>query len=305
MVGFFKEEGSIGMKKKKAVTRSTQFKVLKGKSLDFITYRGYAPLSELARVSKADIFDQKKNATGSQRNLNKSHARAAYNYVYGGTDVFYPEFILNVRNPRIVKFKPESDDEMYGTLYFTTDPTKQRSITISRVDGNHRLWLVDGSQEGYDPIDREVPFSILIAGDIMKELKIFRDINDNQMGMNTSHLRNIDYRLRGRDVIKARNPALYIARRLQEDKKSAFYQKIHEGGRVEKGGLLSGLTTANLSGAIKDMLTRSSKLPQIGDVDAQYTLIRNYWIAVSKRLSDAWKNPSQYIIFRGDGVIVN
>jgi len=280
----------------------SRFRVLKGNSLGFVTYRGYAKLSDLAKISKADIFDQETNATGTQRNLSMKHARNAYRYVFEDQDAFYPEIILNVREKKLVKFTADSHDGLYGTLRFTRSPRRSKGISVSRIDGNHRLWLADGSQRGYDPIDREVPFSILVCGDLNKELKVFRDINDNQMGMNTSHLQNIAIRLLGGNVIKVQNPSLYIGKRLQDDRKSPLYKKIHEGGHVKRGGLISGLTIANLSGAVKDVLTRSSKLPQFVDVDAQYTLVRNYWIAVSKWLPDAWRQPSKYIIFKGMGL---
>src|SRR5271156_3735489 len=111
-----------------------------------------------------------------------------------------------------------------------------------------------------DPISRPASFCLLTIEDLNQELELFRDINDNQMGMNTSHLQNIAARLLGDKVLKIQNPALYIVQRLMKDAKSPLYKKVHEGGKVGKRATLGGLNVANLTNAVRDMLVRSSKL---------------------------------------------
>ena len=122
------------------------------------------------------------------------------------------------------------------------------------------------------------------------------------MGMNTSHLENITARLLGEKALKVKSPAAYIVQRLQKDPESPLYARIHEGGIIRKGATLSGLTIANLTLAVKDMLTRSARLSQFPDTDAQFEVIKNYWKAVQKWLPDAWKHPRDYIIFKGVGL---
>ena len=77
---------------------------------------------------------------------------------------------------------------------------------------------------------------------------------------------------------------------------------MHEGGKVRKGATLSGLTLANLTNAVRDMLSRSAKLGQFPDVDAQFEIIKNYWKAVKRWMPEAWKRPSDFLIFRGVGL---
>ncbi len=77
---------------------------------------------------------------------------------------------------------------------------------------------------------------------------------------------------------------------------------VHEGGKVRKGATLAGLTIANLTSAVRDMIGRSAKLAQFPDSDAQYNVIKNYWIALKKWLPNAWKQPRDYIIFKGVGL---
>ena len=281
-----------------------EFFVIVGTCLGYKAYRGFAPLSEVAKISRADIFDQAKNRLGTQRNLSVQHARKAYQYVTETERAFYPEMILNVRDESYVEFKSEqkSGDIEFGSLKFIKDPTKNGNVVVSRLDGNHRLFFADGHEKGMGPVNRFVSFCVLTIQDRDKELELFRDINDNQMGMNTSHLQNITARLLGDQLLKVQNPALYISQQLMKDKTSPLYRRVHEGGRVEKGSLLSGLTIANLTSGVRDMLTRSAKLAQFPDADAQYKVIKNFWTAVKKWLPKAWNSPRDYVIFKGVGL---
>jgi DGQHR domain-containing protein len=282
------------------------FNVIVGTCLGYKTYRGFAPLSQLSKLSKADIFDQANNRLGTQRNLSVQHARKAYRYVVDTERAFYPEMILNVRDHSYVEFMPlqrESENDFgFGTLKFLKDPTRNGKVVVSRLDGNHRLFFADGHEKGMAAVDRPVSFCILTIEDRDKELELFRDINDNQMGMNTSHLQNITARLLGDKLLKVQNPALYISQQLMKDTTSPLYRRVHEGGRADKGSLLAGLTIANLTSGVRDMLSRSAKLDQFPDADAQYQVIKNFWIAVKKWLPKAWNSPREYVIFKGVGL---
>jgi DGQHR domain-containing protein len=267
-------------------------------------YRGFAPLKDLAEISRADIFDQDKNPVGTQRNLSVQHARKAYQYETEVTQAFYPEMIFNIRDKSYVRFRQVRDQNTtkFGILEFLKDPRATDSIVVSRLDGNHRLWFAKGGEKGMDPVSRPASFCMLMLDNLNAELELFRDINDNQMGMNTSHLQNITVRLLGEKALKVKNPALYIVQRLQKDKSSPLFGMIHEGGKVRKGATLAGLTTANLTNAIRDMLSRSARLAQFPDADAQYKVIKNFWLAVKKWLPEAWKRPRDFVIFKGVGL---
>jgi DGQHR domain-containing protein len=217
---------------------------------------------------------------------------------------FYPEMILNIRDKSYVRFtaSKEVGAVKFGTLEFVKNPGSQAQIVVSRLDGNHRLWFADGHEKGMEAVSRPVSFCFLTLEDLNTELELFRDINDNQMGMNTSHLQNITARLLGEKALKVQNPPLYIVQRLLHDKKSPLYRMVHEGGKIRKGATLAGLTIANLTSAVRDMLARSAKLTQFPDAEAQYKVIKNYWIALKRWLPDAWKNPREYIMFKGVGL---
>lgn len=285
-------------------TALPEFIAIKGKCLGYSVFRGFAALKDLAEISKADIFDQQKNPLGTQRNLSEAHARKAYQYVSERENAFFPEIVLNLRDSsyiRVQKLEPRAQATVYR-LTFAKDPRKVGTIVISRLDGNHRIWFADGKQKNFGPIDRPVSFCLLQVNDLKRELELFRDINDNQMGMNTSHLQNITARLLGEKALKVTKPALYIVQKLQRDKNSPLFQKLHEGGKVRKGATLTGLSFANLVNAVQDMLSRSAKLSQFPDADAQYEIIKNFWAALKMWLPKAWTRPSDYIIFKGVGL---
>jgi len=274
--------------------------VIVGQCLGYKVYRGFAPLLLLAQISKADIFDQEDNPNGTQRNLSRTHARKAYEYVSTRELAFFPEIIINVRDKSYVEVVEEKNG--YGKLKFIKDPRQTNRKVISRLDGNHRLWFADGHEKNLPAIDRPVAYCLLMVPDLNRELELFRDINDNQMGMNTSHLQNITARLLGDKSLKVTDPSLYIVRRLHDDSESPFYNRIYQGGAIQRSVPLGKLSTANLKNAIKDMLGRSNKLSQFPDADAQYELVKNFWLAVNKWLPDAWENPNDYIIFKGAGL---
>jgi DGQHR domain-containing protein len=281
-----------------------EFPVLQGQCLGHVAYRGFARLRDLTAISRADIFDQENNRLGTQRNLSAAHARKAYRYVAENSNAFYPEIILNLRDDSFIEFSPlqKVGEQSFGVLRFLKNPADFPDVVVSRLDGNHRLWFTDGHEKGMEAVLRPVSFCLLVLTKIEDELEIFRDINDNQMGMNTSHLQNITARLLGQKALKVQNPAVYIVQKLQKDKSSPLYKRIHEGGRVRKGATLGGLTTSNLTGVVRDMLTRSAKLALFPDADAQYEVIKNYWMAVKQWLPKAWRRPRDFIIFKGVGL---
>ena len=67
-----------------------RFPVILGKCLGHKAFRGFGPLKALAEISQADVFDQNKNRSGTQRNLSVQHARKAYQYVAEKQHAFCP-----------------------------------------------------------------------------------------------------------------------------------------------------------------------------------------------------------------------
>src|SRR5260370_16048027 len=111
-----------------------------------------------------------------------------------------------------------------GILEVAVDAAKAGpGIAISRVDGNHRLYYADGAESGYSRIEKIVSFCLAYDLSRDEEIQLFRDINDNQRPMNTSHLDRIEIMLTPEELLKKRNPELYISQRLSNDSASPLH----------------------------------------------------------------------------------
>lgn len=286
------------MKIRKA-DRLLEIPVIRGKVLGVQVYRGYARLCDLAGTSQADIYDQVKNPKGTQRDLNRAHARAAYDYVKSRDFAFWPEVFLCVRDKKVISFEPISDDfPSIGVLKIARVKLSGK-IAISRVDGNHRLHYADGSDPAYPQIDKTVSFCLAHSLTREEEIQLFKDINDNQMRMNTSHLDNIEVRLTAEEQLKRRNPELYFAQRLGREAKSPFLNRVFEGGKKGTG---VDIPLRSLKTGLEYMLSRSSQLPLLDDAEAQYRVIRNFFGATKKWVPDAWEKPKDHLLLRGAGL---
>lgn len=287
-------------KTKGNLPRVIEIPVICGKVLGVKVYRGYARLCDLSVISKADIYDQKENPTGTQRDLNPKHAREAYEYVRNRELAFWPEVFLCERDDSAVEFIPSDVNSSIGILKVNLDiVTEPGKIAISRVDGNHRLHYADGTQEGFSPIERTVSFCLASNISLEEEIILFRDINNNQRRMNTSHLDNIEARLSTEEKQKREHPDLYIALTLGRDETSPFFNRVYEGGKKGPGQLVP---LRNLRTGIQYMMSRPTKLTALNDAEAQYRVIRNFFLAVKKWQPKAWEEPSKYLLLRGSGL---
>jgi DGQHR domain-containing protein len=274
------------------------FEVIRNEVLGVEVVRGFAPLNVLARISKADVFDEKQNPLGTQRDLSPKHARDAYAYASNSTKGYWPEVFLCLRDKKLVQYKAK--DKYSGILYIDDEQiVSSRKIVISRVDGNHRLHLADGMTEGIPPIEKIVSFCLAMDLSQHEEIAIFRDINNNQRKMDTSHLDKIDIRLSGDEIIKSRDPTLFIASKLAEDLDSPFKRLVYQGGKRPPGTFIPLRT---LRTGIEYMLSRQTRLTAIGGVDAQVKLVKNYFSALKTWVPEAWENPKEYLLLRGAGL---
>lgn len=274
--------------------------VIRGKVLGVNVYRGFARLSDLSSISRADIFDQEKNPLGTQRDLSQKHAREAYDYVMNQEVAFWPEIFLSIRDRSVMRFKMVNQSRKMGNITIDLKKVKDNNaIAISRVDGNHRLHFADGHDAKYPSIHKTVSFCLAYDLSLDQEIKLFRDINNNQRRMNTSHLDNIQVRMSDVERFKQENTALYIAKKLGEDKKSTLYGRVWEGGA---GRTISMIPLRTLHQGITYLLSQPSKVTMLKDADAQYIVIRNYFTAVKQWQPQAWTTPKDYFVLRGAGL---
>jgi len=275
--------------------------VIQGQVLGVNVYRGYARLRDLADMSQADIYDPKTNPTGTQRDLSPKHAKDAYDYVTSKDLGFWPEVFLCTRNSSVIAYESIGTPNNFGIL--KVDLSKIRAarpkIAISRVDGNHRLHYADGATEGYPPVEKLSSFCLAIGLTMDEEITLFRDINNNQRRMSTSHLDNVEVRLSGEELLKRQAPYLYIAKRLGDDTESPFQGRLYDGGKKAAQSLIPLRT---LKTGIEYMFARPTKLTALPDIEAKYKIVRNYFNAVKKWVPEAWVDPKKYLVLRGAGL---
>lgn len=274
---------------------------IRGRVLGVNVYRGFARLCDLADISKADIYDQQKNPTGTQRDLSATHARDAYEYVRTHELGFWPEVFLCARLKTAITFTPISDEVPdVGSLEFDLGQIlKSKSIAVSRVDGNHRLHYADGKSDGYSKVDKTASFCLAYDLSSDNEIQLFKDINKNQKPMNTSHLDNIEVRLSDEELLKRRHPELYIAQKLGIDSQSPFHGRVYQGGKKPSG---VDIPLRGIKTGIEYMLSRSTQLPRLEDAEAQYRVIRNYFTAFKQWQPKSWSEPKAHITLRGSGL---
>jgi DGQHR domain-containing protein len=274
---------------------------IRGQVLGVHAYRGFAKLCDLSDISKPDIYDQKKNPKGTQRDLSLTHAKDAHDYVRTRDLGFWPEVFLCARLKTAITFTPISDElSDIGMLEFDLDAiSNAKEIAISRVDGNHRLYFADGKITGHIRIEKTASFCL--AYDLTRddEIQLFKDINKNQKPMNTSHLDGIEVRLTPEELLKRQQPDLFIAQKLGEDAESPFHTRIYGGGKKSSS---VDIPLRGIKTGIEYMLSRSTQLPRLDDTEAKYRVIRNFFSAFKQWQPKAWTEPKEYIALRGAGL---
>lgn len=279
----------------------------KAKNLDTICFRGSAPLAHLALISQPDIFDQVTNPKGLQRDLSPKHASEAYEYVHRQRDQefprAFPEVVLNVRDKRVLKTE-EVNGSSIVKLQFALPEMKEGKVSVSRVDGNHRLYYAAGDDRR-DPLLTEIPFQIHVGLTQDQERSLFVDINSNQKGLSSSHLAVMQNRLSPDEIEIRDHLDRWIASKLSRDPESPWHGMIHEGGS-KRGTRQQGLTRlvnfASIQGGVSKLLSKSQYIHDLGDAQLQYVVLRNYWQAVKMVFSEEWANPKDYLLLKNIGV---
>lgn len=177
----------------------------------FLTFRGYAKLGEIARISKADENYQRKKIDSHLDGINK--------FLEKGENLFFPEVVLGC-------YLPENDEELerlgafyeafnnnetknvgfkklsigiqkpqpYGDITFkvatlSTSTQKSDENIFYRIDGNHRISV---AENGSDKVKNMItPFSIIFfrtKEEYKKQSKIvFHNTNFKHIPLSMEH----------------------------------------------------------------------------------------------------------------------
>lgn len=308
---------AAGQVKKDRRSSTITVEAIKSENIDTLCYRGSAPLSDLAAISQADVFDQVTNPSGLQRDLSPKHASEAYQYVARDKDPefprAFPEVILNVRAEDVVSVEPLNmgrQRRVEGVKFefdldAIQDEVQKGKVAISRVDGNHRLFYAAGDGKR-GAVNEVVPFQIHVGLSPEQEANLFVDVNANQKGLNSSHLHILRSRLTPEEIEMKLRPEVVFARRLSEDHDSPWHNLVYLGGS-KKGSRAVGqdrpVSFVTLESGVRRMLSKSQYIHDLTLPDAQYLLIRNYWEAVKEVYAGEWKEPKSYLLLKNLGVL--
>lgn len=291
---------------------------IKNRNLDTVCFRGDAPLGHMALLSQADVYDQVTNPEGLQRDLSTKHASDAYEYVHRPLDPgrprAFPEVVVNVRDKSVLKIEridadgdnPEGLGARYRLVFDLEKIREGKSgkITVSRTDGNHRLFYAAGDDRR-DPLLAVIPFQVQIGLGRTQEASLFVDINSNQKGLNSSHLSIMQSRLTPEEEEIKAHLDRWVAKRLVDDPDSPLHGFVHLGGS-KKGSRAQGLSRlvnfASIQNGVKRLLAKSQYIHDLTHPAAQYAIVKNYWKAVKTVFAEEWANPKSYLLLKNIGV---
>jgi DGQHR domain-containing protein len=270
--------------------------VIVGTNLNVRVIRGFARLDELALISSPDVYSQIKNEFGTQRELDRNHAKQVFDYAIQSADEnpmvrprAFPEVILNARDTSVLKiidpntgteYEFNSNDDMVDNVFVASvtflaseiEFNRTENPQISRVDGNHRLSkatevVIDGDFDGDFPM---VPFALFVGLTADQERSLFRDINGEQKKMETAHLATITLKLKQVPELLSTDSgrALWIAQKLSEEGQP-FEDLVFFGGDKkaykEIGRSVPPIRISTLKGAVQATLKDCRTLSKLAE----------------------------------------
>jgi DGQHR domain-containing protein len=251
---------------------------------------GAAPASVLCALSFADVLDERTDR-GYQRPIDRKHARGFREYIGrpGATTI---PLTFNLRGPEGKAWRLRTRRDGTGTLVLRA-PSDDGERVLAQVDCQHRLGMMADS-------DITLTFQCYLGLSAHEEMAIFNVINGNAKGLSPSLL---DYHttklVPGLGDVR---PELYLAKTLNEDPDSVWYQRVKLGGKGSQG------TTRRVS--LRGLQTATLLFLRIGQLEAGegqslvdiYRALRAFWRAVARIWGSAWGSPRTHLITKGIGV---
>jgi DGQHR domain-containing protein len=313
-----------------------------GQSLSLWVLRGSAELDKLASIAFADVANDITNPGAPQRLADNGHAREALEYALAMAEDsaetmvrFFPEVILNIRDTSVLRVLLDSGDEAQFDSIDGIQSSEQivkleidlekidRNLPkpqISTVDGNHRLIRAfELKQENPELEFPTVSYAILVGLNENQETILFRDVNGEHRGMNTSHLAAISYHVEPLHVLlkHTAGQANWLAHKLCESNQpfhmmvSSYSDKsIYKKENIAVPPItLQGLKTAVQRTISKsDQLRQGldvtnvaiSQLPQMAEVAA--VGLSRFWSAVKTNFPEAWQDKKNFILLQSIGL---
>ncbi|RLB77956.1 MAG: hypothetical protein DRH06_02745 [Deltaproteobacteria bacterium] len=265
-------------------TSNKKINGLIGKCGDLDVFVGFATASHLSDHSFADIL-QEETGLGYQRPYSKRHSLDFKKYIsLPGAST--PPLIFNLRSELSSGWKIESKNDGLTVLHLNS-----KIKPLAQVDCQHRLGELKDS-------DVPLTFMTFIGLDLKQEMAMFNVINGKAKGLSSSLTDYHESRLV--DDLICHAPHLYIARRLNEDPHSPWFQMIRYGGEATSG-LKRRTSLRMMQKAVTEFLSKTKKKHDV-DPDDNYEIIANFWLVIRCLFPAAWNDHRHNLLTKGVGL---
>jgi DNA sulfur modification protein DndB len=260
-----------------------KIKGIKGKCGWKEVFLGFAPANILFAHSFSDIFDEE-TGLGYQRQRDRAHSINFKKYIMNETSTTIP-LTFNLREELEQGWEIVEEGESIF-LYI-----KKGFKCLAQVDCQHRIGELGDS-------DIPLAFMAFIGMDIKNEIGVFTIINSKAKGLSNS-LTDYNHSVLFQNL-EQDAPHLFIARKLNEDINSPWYQQVKYGGKCTSG-LNRRTSLRMMQSSIKKLL---SQIPSSRNVDLEdtYQIIVKYWDIISRVFHEDWENTRSSLITKGVGL---
>jgi len=255
-----------------------------GQSADRPVLLGFAPARELHRLSYADVLNEE-TGRGYQRRINPQHSLDFRRYIQRPGSSTIP-LTFNLRPETAGVWRVERSGNGSVVLVIGDDGTH----VMTQVDCQHRLGNLPD-------LDVPLPFMAFIGLQPEEEMEIFNVINGKAKGLNASLL-DFHHGHLAEDLAGDR-PELFIALHLNNEPQSPWYRQLDLGGHATSG-MTRRASLRTMQKAVKRFLHRS-RILSTEKIDSAAVITREYWVAVSAVLGEAWARPRNYLVTKGVG----
>ena len=247
-------------------------------------FLGHAPANTLCKHSFADVLNEESGA-GYQRPFNKRHSRDFRAYINRPEASTVP-LVFNLRSDQSAHWTITQLNDGLVTLAI-----RQDARCLAQVDCQHRLGELGDS-------DIPLAFMTFVNLDLRSEMAMFYVINSKAKGLSSSltdyHESNLV------DDIRREAPHLFIARLLNEDPESPWFQMIRYGGERTSGIK----RRASLRMMQKSVMRFLRIINDDGstDIETLYGVVCSYWKAIKDLFPEEWADHRHHLLTKGLGL---
>ena len=247
-------------------------------------FLGFAPACVLHSASFADVLNEE-TGEGYQRPRNRRHSLDFKQFITRPESSTIP-LTFNLRKEMKRFWKVTSGKNGFATLCI-----QQGKQCFAQVDSQHRLGELHDTTIS-------LAFMTFVGLDLRDEMAMFTVINSKAKGLSSSLTDYHESNLLN-DLATAA-PHLYIAKKLNTDPTSPWFKLIRYGGETTSG--LKRRTSLRMMQKTVSRFLSNTKDIALGDVEDKYSLISDYWTAISKLFPSEWRDHRHHLLTKGVGL---